>query len=93
MGRLDRWGEMAPRRCKDTAAIWRVRGLAKMGHGQMLFTHEGQTVDREAFVTRSQGDPRAWTIIVSPGHNDLDMERYVREFMLQLELDLDVRLD
>ena len=68
-------------------------GAGTDGQRAELYTQEGQVVDREAFVTRSVGDPRAWTIIVSPGSNDLDMERYVRECMLQLALDLGTRLD
>jgi len=67
-------------------------GAGADGQRATLFTREGQTVDREAFVNRSHGDPRAWTIILSPG-NGLDMERYVREFMRQVELDLGKQLD
>ena len=63
-------------------------GAGEGGQRAELFTREGQAVDREAFVNRGRGDPRAWTIIISPGSNDLDMARYVREFMLQMELDL-----
>ena len=96
---IERDGTAGPVARDGTTAVQGYSGyMAREGAGEdgqraELFTREGQTVDREAFVTRSQGDPRAWTIIVSPGSNDLDMERYVREFMLQLELDLDRRLD
>jgi type IV secretory pathway VirD2 relaxase len=68
-------------------------GAGEGGQRAELFTWNGQMVDREAFVHRSQGDPRAWTIIVSPGPHDLDMERYVREFMRQLAMDLGRPLD
>jgi hypothetical protein len=96
---IERDGTAGPTARDGTTAVPGYSGyMAREGAGEdgqraMLFTREGQTVDREAFVTRSQGDPRAWTIIVSPGRNDLDMARYVREFMRQLELDLDRRLD
>jgi hypothetical protein len=68
-------------------------GTGEDGQQAELFTREGSVVDREAFVNRSRGDPRAWTIIISPGSNELDMERYIREFMRQVELDLSKRLD
>jgi len=68
-------------------------GAGTEGQRAQLFTREGQTVDREAFVNRTQGDPRAWTIIVAPAANGLDMTRYTREFMRQLELDLGKQLD
>jgi type IV secretory pathway VirD2 relaxase len=68
-------------------------GAGEGGQRAELFTREGQAMDREAFVNRGRGDPRAWTIIISPGSNDLDMARYVREFMLQMEFDLGRRLD
>jgi hypothetical protein len=67
-------------------------GAGEGGQRAALFTWNGQMVDRDAFVHRSQGDPRAWTIIVSPG-NGLDMERYVCECMRQMELDLGKHLD
>jgi hypothetical protein len=96
---IERDGTAGPTTRDGTTAVQGYSGyVAREGAGEdgqraELFTRARETVDREAFVTRSQGDPRAWTIIVSPGSNDLDMARYVREFMLQLELDLDRRLD
>ena len=59
-----------------------------------LFTAEGRALDQEAFVSRSRGGPRAWTIIVSPldGYR-LDLEHYIRAFMAQVERDMGVRLD
>jgi hypothetical protein len=96
---IERDGTARPAARHGTTAAQRYSGyMSREGAGEdgqraQLFTREGQSVDREAFVNRSQGDPRAWTIIVSPGRNDLDMERYVRELMCQLELDLGHRLD
>jgi type IV secretory pathway VirD2 relaxase len=63
-------------------------GVSAPGEGVEFFTRPGERVDRQAFIARSRGDPRAWTLIVSPGVNGLDMTRLVREFMCQLELDL-----
>jgi hypothetical protein len=59
-----------------------------------LFTREEQVVDLEAFIARSRGDPRAWTMILSPadGHR-LDMERYTQQFVEQVERDLGTRID
>jgi type IV secretory pathway VirD2 relaxase len=51
-------------------------------------------LDREAFVSRSRGDPRAWSFVLSPldGYR-LDMPRYARAFMRQVETDMNVKLD
>jgi len=90
---IERDGTAGPARDGTTAAQGYSGYMGRDGAGEdgqraQLFTRVGETVDREAFVNRSQGDPRAWTIIVSPGSNHLDMERYIREFMLQMEIDL-----
>jgi hypothetical protein len=96
---IERDGSAGPATPDGTTAAQGYSGyMAREGAGERgqraaLFTREGHAIDREAFVNRSVGDPRVWTLIVSPGRNDLDMERYVREFMLQLELDLGRRLD
>jgi hypothetical protein len=96
---IERDGTAGPTARDGTTAVPGYSGyMAREGageHGERaeLFTREGRTVDREAFVTRSQGDPRAWTIIVAPSANGLDMERYVREFMRQMEMDLGKRLE
>jgi len=94
---IERDGTAGPSRDGTTAAQGYSGYIGRDGSGEdgqraQLFTREGHTVDREAFVNRSQGDPRAWTIIVSPG-NGLDMERYIRELMVQVELDLGKQLD
>ena len=94
---IERDGTAGPSRDGTTAAQGYSGYIGRDGAGEdgqraQLFTREGHTVDREAFVNRSTKDPRAWTMIVSPG-NDLDMTRYVREFMVQVELDLGKRLD
>jgi hypothetical protein len=96
---IERDGTAGPTARDGTTAVQGYSGyMAREGAGEdgqraMLFTRADQTVDREAFVTRSQGDPRAWTIIVSPGRHDFDMERYIQEFMLQVELGLGRKLD
>ena len=94
---IERDGTAGPARDGTTAAQGYSGYIGRAGAGAdgqraELFTRVGQAVDREAFVTRSQGDPPAWTIIVSPG-NGLDMTRYVRELMTQVELDLGKKLD
>jgi hypothetical protein len=95
---IERDGTAGPIRDGTTAAQGYSGYIAREGAGEdgqraQLFTRVGQVVDREAFMNRSHGDPRAWTIIVSPGSNNLDMERYIREFMVQVELDLGKKLD
>lgn len=95
---IERDGTAGPTRDGTTATQGYSGYIARDGAGEdgqraELFTRVGQVVDRETFVERSQGDPRAWTIIVSPGSNNLDMERYIREFMVQVELDLGKKLD
>jgi hypothetical protein len=96
---IERDGTAGPAARDGTTATQGYSGyMARDGAGidgqrAELFMREGQVVDREAFVTRSQGDPRAWTLIIAPSVNGLDMPRYVREFMRQVELDLGKRLD
>lgn len=68
-------------------------GSGSDGTRPVLFTRDHEQVDQEAFIARSHGDPRAWALVVSPGRNDLDMERYIRELMHQMELDLHKQLD
>jgi hypothetical protein len=95
---IERDGTAGPSPRDGTTAAQGYSGyIAREGAGDdgqraHLFTRVGQVVDREAFVERSAKDPRAWTIIVSPG-NGLDMTRYVRELMAQVELDLGKRLE
>jgi hypothetical protein len=96
---IERDGSAGPAPQDGTTAAQGYSGyMAREGAGEAgqraeLFTREGQVVDREAFVNRSVGDPRVWALIVSPGRNDLDMERYIREFMRQMELDRGKRFD
>ena len=95
---IERDGTAGPAARDGTGAQGYSGYIAREGagsHGQRaeLFTREGHTVDREGFVNRAKGDPRAWWIIVSPGSNNLAMERYIREMMRQVELDLGKRLD
>jgi hypothetical protein len=96
---IERDGTAGPIARDGTTAVQGYSGyMAREGagaHGQRaeLFTRAGQPVDREAFVACSQGDPRAWTIILAPAANGLDMPRYTREFMCQVELDLGKRLE
>lgn len=56
-----------------------------------------QALDREqtvAFAERSSGDRHSFRFIVSPERGgDLDLERYTRDLMAQMEHDLGTRLD
>lgn len=95
---IERDGTAGPARDGTTAAQGYSKYIGREGAGEdgrraELFTRIGSTVDREAFVTRSHGDPRAWTIIVAPSSNALDLTRFAREFVTQLELDLHLKLD
>jgi hypothetical protein len=96
---IERDGTAGPAPRDGTTAAQGYSGyIGREGAGEQrgqraaLFTRAGQVVDREAFVERSVKDPRAWWIIVSPG-NGLDMTRYVRELMTQVELDLGKAFD
>jgi type IV secretory pathway VirD2 relaxase len=67
-------------------------GAGEDGTRAYLFTRLGASPDRDEFIARSHEDPRAWTIILSPG-NGLEMDRYVRAVMHQMALDLGKPLD
>ena len=97
---IERDGTAGPIARDGTTAVQGYSGyMAREGAGEdgqraELFTREGaDALTGRPSSPAARGIPRAWTIIMSPGRNDLDMARYVREFMLQMELDLDRRLD
>jgi type IV secretory pathway VirD2 relaxase len=69
-------------------------GVALGGDAGQLYTREAFGVEPTPFLGRSAEDPHQFRIIVSPERGDeLDLTRFTRALMTQVEADVRTRLD
>ena len=69
-------------------------GVGEEGRPAELIGSDGEHLDVKAFQQRTAADPHQYHLIVSPRDGDrLDMARFTRELMRQVERDTDRHLD
>lgn len=70
-------------------------GTGPNGEPGELFSRDGETVDKQAFLERGEEDRHQFRFIVSPedAHELADLTEYTRDLVSQMEHDLGTRLD